>query len=185
MHQQLSDLIKEYDHAESRLETLANRITDDHWSKRNDPDRWSPAECVAHLNLTSAAYIPLIRKAIEEARQLPRTGSARYKRDFLGWIFAKMTGPLPKIGRMRIGRVKTTAPFVPTGNHPKQQLLAQFKRDQLELVSMIREGDGLALDKVKIRSPFGGKIQYDCFSAMKILPRHQERHLQQAELVWG
>lgn len=168
----------------TRIELLAERTPDDNWAKRNDPAKWSPGECVAHLNLTSAAYIPLIRKAIEEARQQPRA-TGHYRRDFLGWLFATMTGPLPSIGKARIGRVKTTAAFVPTGSHPKQQLLAQFKRDQDELIGMVGEADGLAIDKVLIRSPFGGKIRYSGYSAFTILPRHQERHLQQAELVWS
>ncbi len=184
MRRELSQVIRDFEHAQTRLEKLAENVPDDRWTKRNDPARWSAAECVAHLNLTSAAYLPLIRKAIEEARQLPRPRRGPYKRDFLGWMFATMTGPLPSIGRARIGRVKTTADFVPTGNHPKQLVLAQFKRDQDQLIAMVHEGDGLALDKVLIRSPFGGKIRYNCYSAFTILPRHQERHLQQAERVW-
>lgn len=169
----------------TRLEALAENLPDDKWGRRNDTARWSPAECVAHLNLTSGSYIPLIRKAIEEARLQPRSRAVRYRRDFLGWLFATLTGPLPSIGKARIGRVNTAAAFVPTGNHPKQQLLAQFKHDQDELIGMVGEGNGLAIDKVPIRSPFGGKISYSCYSALTILPRHQERHLQQAELVWG
>ncbi|MEO5588297.1 MAG: DinB family protein [Gemmatimonadaceae bacterium] len=169
----------------TRLEALAERMPDDQWGKRNDAAKWSPAECVAHLNLTSAAYIPLIRKAIEEARQRPRATAGHYRRDFLGWLFATMTGPLPSIGGARIGRVKTTAAFVPTGNHEKQQLLAQFKHDQDELIGMVGEANALAIDKILIRSPFGGKIKYSCYSALTILPRHQERHLQQAELAWS
>ena len=185
MRRELTDIVRGFEHAQARLEALANNLDDDRWAKRSDPARWSPAECVAHLNLTSEAYIPLFRKALEQARQLPHHRSGRYKRDPLGWLFATMVGPLPSIGGMRIGRVKTTADFVPTGNHPKQQILAQFKRLQDELIGIVREGDGLALDKVMIRSPFGGKIQYNCYSAFTILPPHQERHLDQAERVWG
>lgn len=182
---ELTEIVRELEHAEARLETLAENLPDELWGKRNDPTSWSAAECVAHLNLTSEAYLPLIRKAIEEARQLPRPRRGPYKRDFLGWMFATMTGPLPSMGRIRIGRVKTTAAFVPTGSQPKPQGLAQFKRDQNELIVLVREGDGLALDKVLIRSPFGGKIRYSCYSAFTILPRHQERHLDQAERVWS
>lgn len=184
MHPDLNRIIAELQHAMTRLELLAESTPDDKWGKRNDPAAWSPAECVAHLNLTSAAYIPLIRKAIEEARQRPKVTGGHYRRDFMGWLFATMTGPLPSIGKARIGRVKTTAAFVPTGNHPRQQLLAQFKHDQDDLIGMVGESNGCAIDKVLIRSPFGGKIRYSCYSAFTILPRHQERHLQQAEMVW-
>ncbi len=185
MRRELTEIVSDLEHAQARLEKLAENLQDDLWGKRSDPTRWSAAECVAHLNLTSQAYLPLIRKAIEEARQLPRPRRGPYRRDFLGWMFATMTGPLPSVGKIRIGRVKTTPKFVPTGNHPKQQALAQFKRDQDDLIAMVREGDGLALDQVLIRSPFGGKIRYNCYSAFTILPRHQERHLDQAERAWS
>ena len=183
MHQQLSRVIKALDHAQARLDALADTVPDDRWNVRADPTQWSVAECVAHLNLTSDAYVPLIRKAIEEARKLPRIGGRKYKRDLFGWAFAALVGPLPKIGRARIGKVKTTPDFVPTGSLPKQTLLAEFKRLQLTLAGMVSEADELAIDKVMITSPFGERVHYSCYSTFVIIPRHQERHLQQAEMA--
>lgn len=185
MKAQLAEVKRELEHAEARLERLAEGIPAERWSARSDPARWSPAECIAHLNLTSQAYIPLIQQAIGEGRRLPPMTRRRYRRDFVGWMFGTMTRPIPSIGKLRIGRVKTTTPFVPTGELPQNLLLAEFRRCQLELVRLLGEGDGLQLDRVKIVSPFAGRIRYNCYSAFRILPPHQERHLQQAELVWG
>jgi hypothetical protein len=185
MHSQIVDVIDAFEHAQARLDKFTDAIPDDRWSARNDPARWSPGECVAHLNLTNSAYVPRIRKALEEARKLPRADGRKYRSDMLGRMFSMMVGPLPKIGKVRIGRVKTTAPFVPTGSAPKPDLVAEFRRIQLELIAMAKESDGMAIDKVKIASPFGEKIHYSVYSAFIILPRHEERHIQQAELVWG
>ena len=185
MHSQIAEVIGAFEHAQERLDKFIEAIPEARWAARNDPARWSPAECVAHLNLTNSAYVPRIRKGLEEARKLPRAHGRKYKADWLGMMFSTMVGPLPKIGKTRIGRVKTTAPFVPTGTFPRQQLVAEFKRIQLELIAMARESDGLAIDKVKIASPFGEKIHYSVYSAFIILPRHEERHIQQAELVWA
>jgi hypothetical protein len=184
MQSQIARIIEELDHAQAGFDGLADTVPEDRWNKRSDPSRWSVAECVAHLNLTSEAYLPRIRKAIEEARQLPRSGNRAYRRDPLGWFFGMMFGRLPSIGKFRIGRVKTTPAFVPSGNLPKQQLVAEFRRLQAELAKMARECDGLAIDKVHIVSPFGEKIRYNCYSAFVLLHRHQERHIQQAWLVW-
>lgn len=184
MQAQLAKLVAGLDHAQARLDRLADAVPEDRWGKRSDPLRWSVAECIAHLNLTGEAYIPRIRKAIEQARALPRIGERKYRRDPIGWLFGMMVGPLPSIGRVRIGRVKTTPAFVPSGDQPRQLLLAEFKRVQLGLTSMVKESDGLAIDKVSIISPFGEKIRYSCYSALVLLPRHEERHIQQAELVW-
>ena len=184
MKKQLSNIVKALDHALARLEALADATPADRWSTRNDPSRWSVAECVAHLNMTSEAYVPLIREAIVEAGS--RQQSAReYAGTFIGRMFGALVGPLPSIGGRRIGRVKTPAEFVPSGDMEKDVVVAEFRRLQDELTGLIREGDGLALDKVLITSPFGGKVRYDCYSALVLIPRHQERHLQQADAVWS
>jgi len=104
----------------------------------------------------------------------------RYRRDPAGWFLSVMIGPLPAVGKKRIGRVRTPAAFVPNGDLPKQFVIAEFKRFQDQLVGIVREGEDMALDKVWIKSPFGEKISYSCYSAFVILPRHQERHLNQA-----
>jgi hypothetical protein len=185
MHSQLAQLTGEYEHAQRRLEKLVDGVSADRWPVRSDPDRWSVSECIAHLNLTSEAYIPRMQKAISEAKQLPAMTRAKYRRDLKGWLLAKMVGPLPRIGGKRIGRVSTTAAFVPTSTDAPGVLVATFAKHQLELLRMLGESNGLQIDKVSIVSPFGEKVRYDCYSAFTILPRHQERHLQQAELVWA
>jgi hypothetical protein len=185
MQRQLAEIVRGFERAQKRLESLAERLPEQAWTERTDPARWSVGECVAHLNMTSAAYIPRMHKAIAEARGLSAPRVKKYHRDPIGWMFSFMVGPLPSVGRMRIGRVKTMPPFVPTGRQPVGTTLAEFKRYQDELIGMLREADGLPLDKVKITSPFGERIQYSCYSAFVIQPRHQERHLDQAELVWS
>src|SRR5687768_15269364 len=108
MQAQLAQIARELAHAEKRLERIAEIVPADRWNVRNDPDRWSVGECIAHLNLTSEAYLPRIWAAIAEARKLPPLGRRRYRRGAVGWLFSKVVGPLPKIAGRRIGRVKTT-----------------------------------------------------------------------------
>ena len=185
MQRQLADIVKGFEQAQARLETLADNIPDAAWEERTEEGHWSVAECIAHLNLTSEAYIPRIRAAIAEAKAMKAPKATKYRKDFAGGFFAMMVGPIPMLGKIRIGKVKTTNDFVPTGAHPKQATLATFKRDQDALIELVCEGDGLPLDKVKIKSPFGEKISYNCYSAFVILHRHEHRHLDQAQLVWS
>jgi len=70
MHSQITEVVNAFDHAQERLDRLVDLIPEDRWSVRSDPARWSAGECVAHLNLTNAVYVPRIRKALEEARKV-------------------------------------------------------------------------------------------------------------------
>jgi hypothetical protein len=180
VQRQLAEVIGSLESAQLRLRTLSDRIPDKDWTKRPDAERWSAADCVEHLNLTSAAYVPLLRDAIARAGEI---GGRRrhYRRDPLGWLMSMMIGPLHHLGKARIGRVKTTSEFVPKRRQSRDALLSDFVRLQADLVTLIRKADELPIDSVKIVSPFGGKLRYNAYAAAVIVARHQHRHLQQAE----
>ena len=185
MHPQIATIVQGFERMNARLHALASALPEARWGARNDPDRWSVAECVAHLNLSSLAMIPLVRRAVEEARAMGGPAPGRYRMGVMGRFMYDGAGPLPKLGRLRLGRVKTGAAFVPTGDLPREELIAEFERLQLEQMEIARAADGLPVDRVKVVSPFDARVKYDGYAALALLPRHQERHLIQAEEVWN
>ena len=48
-----------------------------------------------------------------------------------------------------------------------------------------RQADGLPLDRILVESPFDARVRYNLYSALVMLPRHQHRHLDQAEAAAG
>src|SRR2546422_6785427 len=84
MHPQLQLVAEEYRSAQARLHELVSGVPEERWGRRADPTRWSVAECVAHLNLTSLAYVPLLSHAVSRARMLERRPPGRYRRDPIG-----------------------------------------------------------------------------------------------------
>jgi hypothetical protein len=178
---QLGAIVQSLESAQTRLRRLSDSVSDNSFDKQPGAGRWSAADCVEHLNMTSRAYLPLLRDAVVEARQLRRAPSTHYRQDALGWFMAKMMQPLRRIGRIRLIPVKTTPDFVPKGGASRDQLLSEFVRLQAELITLIRGADGLPLDQVKVVSPFGGKMKYNAYAALMIVSEHQHRHLQQAE----
>ena len=181
MQKQLAALVDSLDDAQGRLRRLSDDTPEKAWNNRPGPKRWSAADCVEHLNMTSRAYVPLLRDAIVEARQLDAPATTHYRRDTVGWFLSMMIGPMRHIGKFRIGRITTTADFVPKGGRSPGQLLSEFVRLQSELVTMIRSADGVPLDRVKIVSPFGGRMHYNAYSALVVVARHQHRHIDQAQ----
>lgn len=182
MQHQLAVIIDSLESAQSRLRALSDRVSQKDWNKKPAPESWSAADCVEHLNLTSDAYVPLLRDALARARELGRAGApVHYHRDALGWFMSMMIGPMRRIGKFRIGRVKTTSGFVPRGAESREQLLSDFVRHQAELITIARDAEDFQIDRVKIVSPFGGKMRYNAYSALVIVARHQHRHLDQAE----
>ena len=181
MQKQLRAITDSLDSAQSRLRRLTDKISDREWSKHPGPDRWSAAECVEHLNITSKAYLPRLRDAIARAKAHGSAPQKHYRRDPLGWFMSMMIGPRRRLGKFGMPRVKTSPRFTPAKIRSRSEILSDFAKLQAELISLVRSGDGLPLDQVKIVSPFGERMKYSAYSAFVILERHQHRHIQQAE----
>lgn len=177
MHPQLQEVAKDFESARERLNRLAATVPAERWAERPAEGGWSVAECIAHLNLTSQAYVPLLREALGRGAA-GGTAPARYRRDLLGWLVWRAVRPEAK------QKIKTSAAFIPTSTVPAKEMVAEFSRLQDEQIAITRQADGLPLGKLKIVSPFGPKLKYNAYSALTIVAAHQLRHLDQAERAW-
>ncbi len=179
MRPELEALAADYGSALERLRALRRAVPPEAWSRRPAPESWSPAECVAHLNLTSQAYVPILHDGLAEARRLGGGAPARLSRDVFGWLIAWVSGPNRRF------KTRTRPSFVPSGNRPVDELIAEFERLQADHLACLREADGLPIDRVKVSSPFEARLRYSLYSALTLIPGHQHRHLLQAELAAG
>ena len=175
MHPNLQALVDEFEAAGVRLHQVKGRFPESAFSRRPPAGGWSAAECVAHLNLTAEAYLPLIDEALAAARRLDAGAPRRLRKDLFGWLIWQSSRPG---GRMK---VQTTPAFVPTSELPLDGLVAEFNRIQDELIERTRAADGLPIHRVKITSVFNDRVRYSTYSALSILAVHQHRHLEQAE----
>lgn len=178
MHPQLQALVDDLGSARERLHRLQATVPAERWAQRPAEGSWSVAECVAHLNLTSQAYVGPLREALARGRAAGGAVPGSLRRDLLGWLVWRAVRPETKM------KVRTSASFVPTSARAADELVAEFDRCQDELVELVRQADGLPLGRLKIVSPFGPGFKYNVYSAFTILPTHQHRHLQQAERAW-
>jgi hypothetical protein len=175
MHTQLQEIVDEFAAALERLGRLVATVPEAEWTRRPEPQRWSVSECVAHLNLTSAAYIPLLKEGLARARSLGSQAPKRYRRDLVGWLLWKYSGPPVRM------RVNTPPSFVPTSCAAPKALVEEFARLQDAQIACVKEADGLPIHRVRITSAFNTRLKYNLFAGFTILPRHQHQHLWQAE----
>ena len=138
-------------------------------------NRWSVAECVVHLNLTTNAFLPPLRQALQQCRTLGISQVKRYRCDPLGWLL-RISLPPPVRFRSR-----TSAAFLPEAGTSVDDIVETFRRLQDTLLELLRESDSLPLNRVKLRSPFNNRISYNVYSCYGIIAAHQHRHLWQAE----
>lgn len=178
---QLEAVAEEFARVRSRFAALEARVSDAEWTARPETAAWSVAECIAHLNLTSAAMLPRLREAFTDAKALAPVGARRYRGTMFGRVLAAMVGPVPEVLGLRLGRTRTAAAFVPGSDLPRAKVVTEFRHWNTEEAALVREAEGLSVDRVTIESPFVAGARYDGFSALWILARHEHRHLEQAE----
>lgn len=80
-------------------------------------------------------------------------------------------------------KFQTPSSFGPLNLGSHDAILPRFLALQKELQDLLKEVDGVDLNKVVIVSPFSRHVRYNLFSAFEIIRTHQLRHLRQAELV--
>src|SRR5919204_2471224 len=174
---QLEHIDRQLTDARRRAHDVATRVGPERWRTRPAPGEWSVAECVVHLNLTSQAFLPLVRDAVSRGRARNVLGAGPYRRDIVGWFLGWITEPPVRFS------VKTTAPFLPAAIDPPAKVLQTFDALQEQVRGCVHEAQGLDLGRIRLASPFDARLKYNLYSCLRIIPAHQRQHLVQAENV--
>jgi len=173
--EQLTALVERIQHTTREAQELVLGRSHAHLNTRPEPNSWSVAECFGHLAQTTRAFLPAISDAVATAPNLKtnrplRTGG-------LAWLFIRNLEPPYRL------RYKVLAPLA-----PRQRNFGaawdSFVESQFELSETVRSAAGLAIDRVKIKSPVYARIHYNVYGAFRILAAHQCRHLWQVQQVF-
>jgi hypothetical protein len=181
MQSQITRLIQQLESIQWRLHCLTDALPEELWARRPTPDRWSVAECVSHLNLTSEAVMPRLRSAVAKASSFPRSSDAHLRQNLTGRIFAIAIGPVLAIGPIRFGAIRAPASIVPRSDAGPAETMSTFDRFQQEWISLVSESDGRPIDRIITSSPFVPRMKYNAYSGFIIVARHELRHVVQAE----
>lgn len=156
------------------LETLVAGRNKTELAARLEPGSWSVAECLDHLTQTTRAFLPAISEAIASAPLLKT--DRRLRTGILPSLFIRNLHPPYRI------RFKVLPQLAPQ-NPDSDAAWASFVESQSELLAILSSTAGLALDKVRIKSPVYGRITYNIYAALRMLAAHQSRHVWQISQI--
>jgi len=161
--------------ASSRAQQIVGNLPPALLGRRPDQHSWSVAECLAHLSLTTDGYLPAIRQALEEGRSRHLLQSeGKFRMGISARILAWWLEPPYRL------KSRTPAAFVPGVEDPAAAL-PDFLHRQQQLLILLAQADGLALDRLRITSPFARQVRYNVYAAFCLIAAHERRHLWQAE----
>ena len=142
------------------------------------PDRWSIAQCLYHLTVSTEKFGAYFTAAIASGREkYPVTSSPAYRPTWMGGWLAKQL--LPETTR------KMSAPkvFRPSESAVLHDSLDHFLKQQAYFLGFVRQAEGLDYNKTRLRSPVTPLIRYSLADAFVIIAVHGQRHLGQARRV--
>jgi hypothetical protein len=138
------------------------------------PEAWSAADNLAHLTLTSQAFIPRMSRTLAKLAEAGRRTDRRSAPDWVGRLYAWALEPPVRF------RVRAPRPFVPTAGAAAAEALPAFLAEQDRILDLVSQSVGLDLAARKVPSPVSRYVRHNVCAAFHIAAAHQRRHLWQA-----
>jgi hypothetical protein len=152
---------------------LAADLDEEQLNWKPAPDRWSMAQCLAHLTVGTAEFEPYFRKALDEKRM---AANPRYRPTLLGGLLIRQL--LPQTTR----RMSAPKIFHPSASAIKDSL-KNFLAQQDAFLDFVRRTEGIDYNRTRLRSPVTPLVRYSLADAYVLTVVHGQRHLAQARRV--
>lgn len=174
------DLLGElFDYVQSHLDftEYLKTIPDNVLQRKPSLDSWSTLECLEHLNLYGAFYIPEISKRIAVSKT---TADPIFRSGYLGNKFA--LDMLPREGIRTMKTFKSKNPI--HSKLIKEKVINTFTEQQKQLLVLLKQAKEKNLTKIKTATtlPF---LKLRLGDTLRVVIYHNERHIAQAKKVLG
>jgi DinB superfamily len=175
----LRTLVDSLDRVDAAVTRLTADLSDAQFNWQPHEGRaWSIGQCLDHLRVSSAVYVPPMAEAAAQARTRGLT-----RRDPIrpgGWPskwFVSMMGPQPRVKLKAPGRI------VPGATFTRREAVAAFLATQARVREFVQQTADLDLNAVRFANPFITGIRFTVATGLLVIEAHNRRHLWQAERV--
>lgn len=174
---EIDDFRRQFEHLSTEADALTTSLRDDQFVWRPDPQAWSIALCLEHLNVTARVYLPQLDEGIASAIRRGLYGEGPFTYNWIGRLLPRMAEPPPRF------RVKAPRPFHPPADRARQQIVAAFRAYQVQFIDRLRQANGLDLARARVASPMSPWLRLPLGGAFALMSAHERRHLWQARQV--
>lgn len=172
-----SELLTMIQDSQDRVMALISGLSDEQWTFKQNPDRWSVAECTEHIVLSQRALLQAAQAALGAAPDPEWHERTNAKADLLKKL-------LPN--RQPFGQGGASAPqeIRPSGTWDRAQALREFYTVQGEVVATVETlAADAPLKQHTFENPFPIFGWLNAYDWLIYIPLHTERHSRQIEEV--
>jgi hypothetical protein len=174
----LETIVAEAEANSDAARELASGLSTAQLNWRPTPDKWSIAQCLDHLAISSNSFDGYFSEALARGRKRwPVSIDPAYRPSFMGGLLIKQVNPE--------GGRNLSAPkiFRPAESSSIDEPLEKFLKQQTRFLEFVRQTSGVDYNKTRIRSPVTPLIRYSLADAFVVTVLHGRRHLAQARRV--
>ncbi len=175
-HQIIQACIKATQANIERAKKSFSNLSENQFNWKPDPESWSVGECLSHLVNSNGLYLIKIENIINS---IP-TGSEKdfpYKQSFMGKMIVKGVDP------SNVKKTKTFKVFFPASSNIQKNIIDEYVSSSKKFIELNQKMLSFDLRKYNLSSPVNKLIRLNLGDPLIIIPKHDERHLNQAERV--
>lgn len=168
-------VLAEFTAADERAVALAKSLTVDQLNWRSDPGKWSVGQCLDHLRVANAVYIPPMTRALEGR---PHGVAHELTPGWFGrWFIKTSIEPSPVTKKS-----KAPSKIVPIAT-VDATILDRFLASNDDARAFVERASHYDVNRIRFQNPFVPVIWFTVATGLEVLWRHQRRHLLQAERI--
>jgi hypothetical protein len=174
----LQTIVKETEKNSEAACQLVSGLSEAQLNWKPAPDKWSIAQCLEHLAVTSKEFDSYFTVALARGqKKWPVSRAPAYRPSWMGgWLIKQVT---PETGR----NLRAPKVFRPSESSTIQGALESFLKQQERFLAFVRETAGVNYNKTRLRSPVTPLMRYSLADAFVVTVVHGQRHLVQAQRV--
>jgi hypothetical protein len=168
---EFAELTKLLDDSHDGLLALVSGLTDEQWTFKQNPDRWSVGECTEHIVRSQRAMLETIQRILAGPRDADWATKTAGKTDIVRQL-------VPMRGPQGQGGVQAPEEIRPTENWARAHAIRELYAVHGEVRAFVETTDRAVKDRtMESRIPqFGWMNAYDW---LNLLPLHVVRHSKQ------
>jgi hypothetical protein len=147
--------------------------TDLQW--RPHESSWNTLECLEHLRLYGAYYLPEIERAILRSAT---TSEPAFKTGVIGNYFSRMMLPEGKLNSMKTFKDKN-----PLNADIEVSVIDDFIQQQLTLIDLLDRSRSVSLNRVRVSTSLSRFIALRLGDTFQFIVNHHIRHFRQIERI--
>lgn len=175
-HQIIQECIRLSKNNVERATSTFSHLSEKQFNWKQNHDFWSVGECISHLINSNSLYLSKIENILN-SHTVYSVKDYSYKQSLVGKMIVKGVDP------KNVRKTKTFKVFFPDSSNIQKSIIVDYATSSEKFIGLANNLRHLDLKKIKISSPANKLLRMNLGDPLIIIPKHDERHLNQAESV--